>query len=1057
MAWKDIPEKKVLATLKEKKDLKGAASEKMTIYVDGAVPGGDGDVQGISMTIDPSTYVMTTQLKDGKGGNVGSPATIDLPLESMVVSGEYDEENKSIILTLKNGQTVEFSVADLVSGLQTEITSENPLSADLVAETANKNFVTSEEKDDIDTIPGLTAEIDDVRQALDGKQDTIDENNPLNADFIDDENSDKKLVTPEEKEDIDDIQNIRDDIAEVRGEIEGKQDVIDENNPLNADYIDDESSEKKLVTPEEKNAIETIASNDVNKYAEMESEDHTVFTRNGLGDYQEITISFWNDHREPVGAVVRFGNGDEAELVNGKAGDISGYADDTPKVNCPNLPAGTYHYNINSGVTLYVDYIDEYPIDKSGTLITGENSADSKRVITFIPDDGSQTIVYEYDFNEGVVVEKPLGSNGENVIYFNVGSSGYLLNAENIAFYKDSQLTEEMTPGEMFQLAKKGPVNLIGMFDNDLEFIPWTLEVIISGADDGMDGEGNSFFFRVLEGRSTGTVAYYGNAWHILDKMDFLTSSDVEGLVKKGSGAPTTSTTGVKGQIYEDYTNGKLYICTNRSGSTYTWKEVIKNGDNVSTLTNDAGYQNASQVSSAIASAVGEITSFEYQVVQTLPATGEKGVIYLVANSGTTPDIYDEYIWVNNAFEKIGTTDIDLSGYATTEDLENGLATKADAIDPSDLPSGSTQNGVITTSDHTDIDPSVVSEGQIVVDSTENKVYIVSDITTDPQTGDPVIVWKEIQTENEVAIVPITVTSVQDMTFTTDYTVAEVKSMLDNGLEVRYRLTLAQAVGSLAAGVYDFRVFYYNNAAVISSMIGYAGNITLSGFASHLASGTSYLEMRQLANASDLTGKQDVIDANNKLSADLIDSSTSDDKTYQTGTGAPTTSTEGSVGEMYVDKSTGTVYVCTDTTGGTYTWNEVSGGGDGVTELTSADYDYHVSGSTDDGVALWRLEPGVYYTGSGVKGYISDSMSADTPRMFLIGPSFGSGTNAKNITVLTAVPSGVSLATHSVNSSGTLIATKAIPADVPVITMTSTDPGEGSALSENHFIAVYEV
>ena len=163
------------------------------------------------------------------------------------------------------------------------------------------------------------------------------------------------------------------------------------------------------------------------------------------------------------------------------------------------------------------------------------------------------------------------------------------------------------------------------------------------------------------------------------------------------------------------------------------------------------------------------------------------------------------------------------------------------------------------------------------------------------------------------------------------------------------------------------------------------------------------------------------------------------------------------MGEMYVDKSTGTVYVCTDTTGGTYTWNEVSGGGDGVTELTSADYDYHVSGSTDDGVALWRLEPGVYYTGSGVKGYISDSMSADTPRMFLIGPSFGSGTNAKNITVLTAVPSGVSLTTHSVNSSGTLIATKAIPADVPVITMTSTDPGEGSALSENHFIAVYEV
>jgi hypothetical protein len=213
-----------------------------------------------------------------------------------------------------------------------------------------------------------------------------------------------------------------------------------------------------------------------------------------------------------------------------------------------------------------------------------------------------------------------------------------------------------------------------------------------------------------------------------------------------------------------------------------------------------------------------------------------------------------------------------------------------------------------------------------------------------------------------------------------------------------------------------------------------------------------------LTLSADLSSKQDVIDSTHKLSADLIDSSTSEDKTYQTGTGAPTTSTEGSVGEMYVDKSTGTVYVCTDTTGGTYTWNEVSGGGDGITELTSADYDFHSTGSTDDGVALWRLEPGVYYTGSGVKSYISsDGRFSNTPRMYLIGPSFGSGNNAKNITELTAVPSGVALVTDSVSSSGTLIASKSMPADVPVITMTSTDPGEGSDLAENHFIAVYEV
>lgn len=95
---------------------------------------------------------------------------------------------------------------------------------------------------------------------------------------------------------------------------------------------------------------------------------------------------------------------------------------------------------------------------------------------------------------------------------------------------------------------------------------------------------------------------------------------------------------------------------------------------NVSAFTNDANYQNSSQVQSAIATAVGDITSFDYQVVQTLPATGVKGTIYLVPNSGTSPNIYDEYIYVNNSFEKIGTTEIDLSDYVTNSELTTELS-----------------------------------------------------------------------------------------------------------------------------------------------------------------------------------------------------------------------------------------------------------------------------------------------------------------------------------------------------------------------------------------------
>lgn len=105
-----------------------------------------------------------------------------------------------------------------------------------------------------------------------------------------------------------------------------------------------------------------------------------------------------------------------------------------------------------------------------------------------------------------------------------------------------------------------------------------------------------------------------------------------------------------------------------------------------SQLTNDSGYQSAtsvesiitakgyqtqSQVQSLINSAVGNITSIRYEKVTSLPATGSNGVIYLVAHSHGTQDIYDEYIWLSETktYEKIGNTDIDLSAYVKKSEL----------------------------------------------------------------------------------------------------------------------------------------------------------------------------------------------------------------------------------------------------------------------------------------------------------------------------------------------------------------------------------------------------
>lgn len=69
---------------------------------------------------------------------------------------------------------------------------------------------------------------------------------------------------------------------------------------------------------------------------------------------------------------------------------------------------------------------------------------------------------------------------------------------------------------------------------------------------------------------------------------------------------------------------------------------------NVSTFTNDSGYQNSTQVQSAINTAIGNINSFEVAVVSSLPASDiQDHTIYFVpqaVNSST----HDEYMYINN-------------------------------------------------------------------------------------------------------------------------------------------------------------------------------------------------------------------------------------------------------------------------------------------------------------------------------------------------------------------------------------------------------------------------
>lgn len=80
----------------------------------------------------------------------------------------------------------------------------------------------------------------------------------------------------------------------------------------------------------------------------------------------------------------------------------------------------------------------------------------------------------------------------------------------------------------------------------------------------------------------------------------------------------------------------------------------------------------------ALINAIQKVT---ITIVEELPATGDSNVIYFVPKTGSTNDIYDEYIYISNAWEIIGSTAVDLSDYYTKTQVDTLLNGKANTTD----------------------------------------------------------------------------------------------------------------------------------------------------------------------------------------------------------------------------------------------------------------------------------------------------------------------------------------------------------------------------------------
>lgn len=140
-----------------------------------------------------------------------------------------------------------------------------------------------------------------------------------------------------------------------------------------------------------------------------------------------------------------------------------------------------------------------------------------------------------------------------------------------------------------------------------------------------------------------------------------------------GEDSSVTSVNGMTGDVYLDIpsieglaTEKQLQEGLNTKQDKGDYALVENVPTQVSQLENDSNYATQTQVLQAIAS----IPQFSISLVESLPETGEKMVLYLVSKGGESPDIYDEYIWIEqtSSFEFLGTTAVDLTDYVKNTD-----------------------------------------------------------------------------------------------------------------------------------------------------------------------------------------------------------------------------------------------------------------------------------------------------------------------------------------------------------------------------------------------------
>jgi hypothetical protein len=156
----------------------------------------------------------------------------------------------------------------------------------------------------------------------------------------------------------------------------------------------------------------------------------------------------------------------------------------------------------------------------------------------------------------------------------------------------------------------------------------------------------------------------------------------------------------------------------------------------VSQLTNDSAYitkavsdltnyytKSNTYTKTEVDNKVSAIPKFAIAVVSSLPTSNiSSTTIYLVTSGEESQNLYDEYIYVNSKWEKLGTQTVDLSGYVQKE-AGKGLSTNDYTTTEKNKLAGITAGATKVEASSTN--------GKIKINGTDTTVYTLpSDVLT---------------------------------------------------------------------------------------------------------------------------------------------------------------------------------------------------------------------------------------------------------------------------------------------------------------------------------------